>query len=56
MSPYDVTELQLVKGENSIRQTANIRRTSVGNKIVDHSNVVKASPVGPAPGTSSFST
>ena len=38
------------------RQVSNIRRTLVGNKIVDHSNVVGASPVGAAPTTSSFST
>ena len=30
--------------------------TLVGNKIVDHSDVVGASPVGAAPTTSSFST
>ena len=38
------------------RNTSNIRRTLVGNKIVDHSDVVGASPVGAAPTTSSFST
>ena len=38
------------------RKTSNIRRTLVGNKIVDHSDVVEASPVGAAPTTSSFST
>ena len=38
------------------RQVSNIRRTLEGNKIVDHSNVVGASPVGAAPTTSSFST
>ena len=38
------------------RQVSNIRRTLVGNKIVDHSDVVGASPVGAAPTTSSFST
>ena len=38
------------------RKTSNIRRTLRGNKIVDHSNVVGASPVGAAPTTSSFST
>ena len=32
-----------------------IRRTLVGNKIVDHSDVVGASPIGAAPNTSSFS-
>ena len=37
-------------------QTSNICRTLVGNKIVDHSDVVGASPVGAAPTTSSFST
>ena len=31
-------------------------RTFVGNKIVDHSDVVGASPVCVAPTTSSFST
>ena len=38
------------------RKVSNIRRTFVGNKIVDHSDVVGASPVGAAPTTSSFST
>ena len=38
------------------RKTSNIRRTLVGNKIVDHSDVVGVSPVGAAPTTSSFST
>ena len=38
------------------RQVSNIRRTLVGNKIVDYSDVVGASPVGAAPTTSSFST
>ena len=38
------------------RQVSNIRRTLVGNQIVDHSDVVGASPVGAAPTTSSFST
>ena len=33
-----------------------IKRILVGNKIVDHSVVVGASPVGAAPITSSFST
>ena len=37
-------------------QTFNVSRTLVGNKIVDHSDVVGAPPVGPAPTTSSFST
>ena len=38
------------------RKTSNIRRTVRGNKIVDHSDVIGASPVGAAPTTSSFST
>ena len=38
------------------RQTFNICRTLVGNKIVDHSDVVGAAPTGDAPTTSSFST
>ena len=38
------------------RQTSNISRTVVNNKIADHSHVVGASPVGAAPTTSSFST
>ena len=38
------------------RQTYNISRTLVGNIIVEHSDVVGASPVGAAPTTSSFST
>ena len=35
-------------------QTFNIRCTFVGSRIVDHSDVVGASPVGAAPTTSSF--
>ena len=51
----------LVKGAPGVyyltyRKTSNIRRTLVGNKIVDHSDVVGASPAGAAPTTSSFST
>ena len=38
------------------RQVSNIKRTLVGNKIVDHSDVVGASPVGAATTISSFST
>ena len=37
-------------------QTFNIRCTLVGNKIVDHSDAVEASPIGAAPTTSAFST
>ena len=38
------------------RQVSNIRCTLVSNNIVDHSDVVGASPVSAAPTTSSFST
>ena len=38
------------------RHISNISHTLVGNKIVYHSDVVGASPVGAAPTTSSFST
>ena len=40
------------------RQTSNIRRikSQKANKIVDHSDVVGASPVGAVPTTSSIST
>ena len=37
-------------------KSLNISRTLKGNKIVDHSDVVGAAPVGAAPTTSSFST
>ena len=37
-------------------QTSNIRCIIAGNKIVDHSDGIGASPVGAAPTTSSFST
>ena len=45
-----------VQDNNEYRQVSKIRRTLIGNKIVDHSDVVGASPVGAAPTTSSFST
>ena len=38
------------------RKASNYRRTLVRNKIVAHSDVVEASPVGAAPTTSSLST
>ena len=40
----------------TVCEVSNIRRTLVGNKIVDNSDVVGASPVGAAPTTSSLST
>ena len=42
--------------KNDYRKTSNISHTFVGNKIVDHSDVVGPSPVGAAPTISSFST
>ena len=42
--------------KNYYSKTSNISRTLVGNKIVDISDVIGASPVGAAPTTSSFST
>ena len=38
------------------RQVSNIKCTLVGNKIVNHSDVVGAVPVGAAPTATSFST
>ena len=46
----------MVRVNFTYRQISNIRHTLEGNKIVDHSDVVWASPVGAAPTTSSFST
>ena len=43
-----------LEGDFNYRQVSNIRGTFVGNKIVDHWDVVGASPVGTAPTTSSF--
>ena len=40
----------------SYRETFNISRTLVGNRIVDHSDVIEESPVDAAPTTSSFWT
>ena len=49
--------LWIVIGMSSMyRQVSNIRRAVVGNTIVDHSDVVGASPVGAASISSSFST
>ena len=42
--------------KHGYRQVSNISRILVGDKIVDHSDVVGASPVGAAPTTSWFST
>ena len=47
---------ELITSSDIYRKTSSISRTLVGNKIVDNSDVVGASPVGAAPTTSSFST
>ena len=52
----DKLSVMLSKTPKIYRKVSYIRRTLVGNKIVDHSDVVGASPVGAAPTTSSFST
>ena len=54
--PCDVTLMPMVSLAMTYRKTSNIRSTLVGDKIVDQSDVVGASPVGAAPTTSSFST
>ena len=45
-----------VRGIWITRKTSIISHTLVGNKIVDHLDVVGASPVGAPPTASSFST
>ena len=52
------TDTNMMKGMNmkNHRQTSNISRTLAANKIVYHSDVVGASPVGAAPTISPFST
>ena len=47
-------EVQYIRSDYC--QTSNNSDTLVGNKTVDHSDVVGASPVGTAPTTSSFPT
>ena len=44
------------RNDFNYRKASNIRHTLVGNEIVNHSDVVGASPVNAAPSTSSFST
>ena len=48
--------LFITLGRNKYCQTYNISGTLVGNKIVDHLDVVGASPIGAVPTTFSFST
>ena len=52
----DITELCVhsISKKLCYWHTYNISGTLVGNKIVDHCDVVRASPVGAAPITSSF--
>ena len=45
-----------INSNETYRKTSDISRTLLGNKIVDNSDVVGASPIGAAPPTSSFST
>ena len=54
---FYLNHVYYASGTNKMyRQVSNIRRNLVGNKIVDHSDVVGASPVVTAPTTSSFPT
>ena len=58
INPTITLTLQEIQGVSSLRQcyyqTSDISRTLVDNNIVDHSDVVGASPAGVAPITSSF--
>ena len=56
LNPGFLLKSQVKNHHMKYRKTSNISRTLVGNKIVDHSDVVGASPVGAAPSTSSVST
>ena len=47
---------QSIYAQQLYRKIYNIRRTLVGNKFVDHSDIVTASSVGAAPTASSLST
>ena len=53
---YETNVWKVNYSEPIYRQVSNISITLVGNKIVDHSDAVGASPVGAAPPTSSSST
>ena len=53
---YCIVTFIAILSKHTYRKTSNISRTFVGNKIVDNSDVVGASPVGAAPTTSSLST
>ena len=56
MDMKPITPFHTANKPTYYRKVSNIRRALVGNEIVDHSDVVGASPVGAAPTTSSFST
>ena len=56
MAPLRVISYSTAVLFHDYRKVSNISRTLAGNNIVDHSDVVGASPVGAAPTTSSFST
>ena len=56
LTHWGYASVALKHRNNNYRKVSNIRGTLVGNKVVDHSDVVGASPVGAAPTTSSFST
>ena len=53
---FFIAVVQWVYEKGMYCQISNISHTLIDNKIVDHSHVVGASPVGAAPTTSSFST
>ena len=53
---FDIVPVEQSLPHRKYRKVSNISRTLVGNRIIDHSDVVGASPVGAAPTTSSFST
>ena len=55
-SMSDIWQSSHISNFSAYRQTFNISRAWLGNKIVDHSDVVEASPAGTAPTTSSFWT
>ena len=50
-----IAKTALLGGKLGYRQTLDIRRILVGDKTVDHSDVVGTLPVGAVPTTSSFS-
>ena len=56
LATQDPRLIIFIFGVKIYRKTSNIRRTLVGDNIVDHSDALGASPVGTAPTTSSFST